>query len=556
MINVGLDLGTTNSIISIYKNGDVSAVELAGETSDIPSVVAYHTRNGEYFYGTEAREKAGDTFYEDYIIYRVFKMLLGKEQDAAALQYDEERTPEFITEQFIRNILKSAIYDQGEEQIGTLTVGIPEIWRKENAKAIDILRRICKKLDFVNNVQIVTEPEAASAYYAYEYMRKNKGKFAGHILIIDYGGGTLDLTLSEIETLEDRDGQYNMHIKTDWRAGVGDSRDGKIGKAAVVYQEELLQEALIEAGVLQKNQKISDSRITYQEYCKKLYEIETILKRGVQKIDTTFRVYVSRGIWDSVPTLNKKEFCTLILSDRTEIKITYGMLVRVYQRVIKDVLEAEIIKMKEHMTEKGIDYSHGNTTKFQWSLVGGFGNFYLVDYQVKGHFAPATVHDKLITSAKDRQKAISLGAALYANHIIEIKYTAPFAIGILSRDADMQIQKNYAFNLLEELEINKVYFVKNEDGKPVLFNGSNITVNSLLLKDNQNPEGFEFKLPKLYKDQISIGTNGYYHIGFSVDSDEVITLWIYEYDRINRKRAESGRSVILNTYHELLETIS
>lgn len=551
MINVGLDLGTTNSIISVYKDGKVEAVTLSGEKAIIPSVVAYHILSKQYYYGTAAKNKAGR---ENFIVYRAFKMLLGRNQEAEELQYDKERTPEFIAEQFIRDILGRTLYEQEEDRIGKLTVGIPEIWRKENAEAIDILRNLCKKLEFVDSVQIVTEPEAASAYYAYEYMRKNEENFAGHILIIDYGGGTLDITLSEIETLENMDSQYNMHIKTDWRTGVGDSRDGKIGKAAVVYQEELLREALIQAGILKKNQKISSSEITYGEYCERLNDIEEMLINSVIAINKNMNVYKEIGIWNAVKKLNSKEFATLYMKDGTEIPISYGMLVSVYQNVIKETLETEIHKMEEHMREKGIVYDHGNTSDFQWALVGGFGSFYLVDYQVKGYFQPASIYDKVIAGAENREKAISFGAALYANNIIGLKYTAPCSIGIWSRDSDKNIQKNFAFHYLDELEINKVYLVEKEDGNPAIFFSADGSVDSLVLKDNQNQEGYEYKLPQIYKEQIGsvVKFGFYYNVGFSMDSDEIITMWIYEYDRKNKKRAEFGKSITLNTLQELL----
>ena len=58
----------------------------------------------------------------------------------------------------------------------------------------------------VKHVQVVTEPEAASAYFAYHYEKETGKPFNGSLLLIDYGGGTLDITLTRIAS----DGNISM----------------------------------------------------------------------------------------------------------------------------------------------------------------------------------------------------------------------------------------------------------------------------------------------------------------------------------------------------------
>lgn len=49
----------------------------------------------------------------------------------------------------------------------------------------------------IKNVEVVSEPEAASAYFAYNYEAETSKSFNGYLLLIDYGGGTLDITLQK-----------------------------------------------------------------------------------------------------------------------------------------------------------------------------------------------------------------------------------------------------------------------------------------------------------------------------------------------------------------------
>lgn len=551
MINVGLDFGSTNSLVSVYKDGRVDSKNLFMGSPYVPSVVSFNKKRKKYQFGYSAKNSAG---LRDITVYRAFKMLLReKEENLKQWQYDNENSPRAIAEQFIRYMLEAVCTSEGDHHIGKLTVGIPEFWRNDDKADVDgsaVIREICQNLDFVDEVQIVTEPEAASAYFAYEYLRRHHKNFSGHILLIDYGGGTLDLTLSEVKTQSESNSQYNMHIRTEKHTGAGDSHEGKIGQAALVYQEAVIMEAMRREGILEPGQKITDINFDYGEYCQLLNSLETQLLNNVADINEVFNDYLAGGIWYSVDDLEEEEFAW-VSGKSTGLTITYGLLVKVYLEEIKDILDAEIDKMIEYMDEHGIDWRHGNNDTFQLALVGGFGNFYLVDYQVKQKFNSIAVGHEVIAGSERREQAIALGAALYASNVIGLKYAAPSSMGIWSVDANKEPVFQYAFEQYDELEMDVPHFVKNSIGTEAIFCSADGIFRDILLVDGSDQQGRKYSLSDTEIKDIPVSDNKYFQVAFSVDAKEIFTMWIWDYDRKEKIRTSKYRKVRLNSLHRI-----
>ena len=77
---------------------------------------------------------------------------------------------------------------------------------------------------------------AASAFFAYNFRQMTKKNFEGNILLVDYGGGTLDITLTNVAA-DDGD---SVEIKVLERTGAGENEEGKVGKAGIVYMETVM----------------------------------------------------------------------------------------------------------------------------------------------------------------------------------------------------------------------------------------------------------------------------------------------------------------------------
>ena len=104
MVHVGLDFGSTNTLVSIYdhEKGQPDIVAVQGtESYTIPSYVSYNQKNGKYEFGAKARARMGK---KGYTVFRAFKMLLREndEKKLAEWNYDAENTPEQITKLFLK----------------------------------------------------------------------------------------------------------------------------------------------------------------------------------------------------------------------------------------------------------------------------------------------------------------------------------------------------------------------------------------------------------------------------------------------------------------------
>ena len=246
-MDMGVDFGSTYTTVSIYNQKDKApeAQRVSGQNDStyVPSVVSVD-KKGKFRYGVAAKNRTGESGAR---VFKAFKMLLN-ESDQERLKrrkYTEEYTPYAVTHKFLEYLLGKVRnqYNQNEK-IEHLVVGVPEIWF-EQLNTMDgqaIVREICQSFDFVDstNVRVVSEPIAASAFFAHNYQKLKDKCYEGKIFLIDYGGGTLDITLTDV-TVKD---EY-MTIKIDERCGKGENEEGKIGKAGILYMESVVEEALV-----------------------------------------------------------------------------------------------------------------------------------------------------------------------------------------------------------------------------------------------------------------------------------------------------------------------
>ena len=227
MIDIGMDFGSTYTTVSVFnrETNELRALTLSQNSPYIPSVVS--KAKNQYEFGRAAKSQTGK---KGVSLFKAFKMML-PEQDKKKLAergFDDENTPEKIASVFIEDVLKKVLDRTHEDKIHTIFVGAPEIWN-DDFSTLDgrtAISSICKKLDFVENVQVVSEPAAASAFFAYNFRQMTKKNFEGNILLVDYGGGTLDITLTNVAA-DDGD---SVEIKVLERTGAGENEEGKVGK--------------------------------------------------------------------------------------------------------------------------------------------------------------------------------------------------------------------------------------------------------------------------------------------------------------------------------------
>lgn len=549
MINVGIDFGSTNTTIAIYKKDKdcPEALTLGLTTPYIPSVVSYNKKNGEYSIGVTAKTQTGKRNYD---IYKAFKMLIPENDTEILFQrgYTEEKTPQAITKAFIEKLLRKALIELGEEQINKLVIGVPEIWREQETTidGIPIIREILESISFVKEVEVASEPEAATAYFAHNYKKKTNEIYNGQVLLVDYGGGTLDITLTEVSGIN----ESNVQIKTLERTGAGENVDGNVGKAGIVYMETVVIEALKRAELLDDD-TVPDA--DYNKFCKAVYEFETQIQSSVEDIEAVFSEYEGIGIEESVNELEEEEFTTIEYKGE-DVEISYGLLVDVYNRVIRNVLNEKLQEIELYMKSKEIDYLNPANKSLKIALVGGFGRYYLVEDQIKRFFGFRIQNDKrqenILTSTSDCEQAISLGTALLANDVIGIKYTAPYSIGYWAFAENGKKEYVYAFKIREEIKYDTEYFIKGTDGnnyKIFAIDGSceNIFLN--LHSDDRYRKECQLKEKYLKKLRTVVNNPSMMiEVSFSISKSEVLTINVYDYDeekmiRTSRRPIELAR---------------
>ncbi len=189
---VGFDFGTTNSLISII-DGDRSINYLDEEQRPIPSVICYE--GARKILGREAKERlshAGLGVYGN--IVKSPKMHLGKE---SVFVEGVERSPVDMVADVVRHVCQQTMKTRRIDGISGVVVTIPIGMEGHQRSAL----RNAFRLAGLRVVQFVHEPFAA-LYGLFRgrdlssMLRRYDNKL---ILVFDWGGGTLDLTLCRLQ---------------------------------------------------------------------------------------------------------------------------------------------------------------------------------------------------------------------------------------------------------------------------------------------------------------------------------------------------------------------
>ncbi|EME57342.1 MULTISPECIES: molecular chaperone DnaK [Rhodococcus] len=179
---VGIDLGTTNSVVSVLEGGEPVVVANSEGSRTTPSVVAF-AKNGEVLVGQPAKNQAVTNV--DRTI-RSVKRHIGTDW---SVEIDGKKyTSQEISARTLMKLKRDAEAYLGEE-ITDAVITVPAYFEDAQRQATKEAGQIAG----LNVLRIVNEPTAAALAYGLD-----KGEKEQTILVFDLGGGTFDVSLLEI----------------------------------------------------------------------------------------------------------------------------------------------------------------------------------------------------------------------------------------------------------------------------------------------------------------------------------------------------------------------
>ena len=201
---VGIDLGTTNSVVSTLEGGDPVVIANAEGARTTPSVVAF-SKDGDVLVGSVAQRQAVTNV--DRTISSV-KRHMGTDWTT---EIDGKKyTPQEISARILQK-LKGDAESYLNDKVTDAVITVPAYFNDAERQATKEAGEIAG----LNVLRIVNEPTAAALAYGLD-----KGKEDELILVFDLGGGTFDVSLLEVG--KDEDGFSTIQV----RATSGDNRLG------------------------------------------------------------------------------------------------------------------------------------------------------------------------------------------------------------------------------------------------------------------------------------------------------------------------------------------
>lgn len=180
MAIIGIDLGTTNSLVSVFRNGRVEIIQGVTGEKMIPSAVGIGA-DGALLIGQAAKER--NVLHPDSCAVE-FKRRMGK-NDKIALG-EAFYTPEELSAFILKKCKEEAEYYLGEA-VTEAIISVPAYFDNDKREAT----KLAAGLAGLKCQRILNEPSAAALSYRIESGNEDEQ----YIMVVDFGGGTLDVSL-------------------------------------------------------------------------------------------------------------------------------------------------------------------------------------------------------------------------------------------------------------------------------------------------------------------------------------------------------------------------
>jgi len=214
---IGIDLGTTNSCVSVLEDGKARVIENSEGDRTTPSIVAF-TKDDEVLVGQSAKRQAvtnpsntlfaikrliGRKFKDDVVQRDIdmvpYKIVEADNGDAWVSANDKKMAPPEISARVLMKMKKTAEEFLGEE-VTEAVVTVPAYFNDSQRQAT----KDAGKIAGLEVKRIINEPTAAALAYG---MDKKRGDST--IVVYDLGGGTFDVSVIEIADIE---GEHQFEV--------------------------------------------------------------------------------------------------------------------------------------------------------------------------------------------------------------------------------------------------------------------------------------------------------------------------------------------------------
>ena len=368
---IGIDLGTTNSVVAVMESGRPVIIANAEGQRTTPSVVAF-ANDGEVLVGAAARRQAitnphktvysskrfiGCTFEErsDEAARMPYKVQKGKNGQSAIVIDGKEYMPQEIAAKVLLK-LKQAAEDYLGSPVTEAVITVPAYFNDSQRQATKDAGRIAG----LDVKRIVAEPTAAALAYGLDKKKNEK------IAVYDFGGGTFDVSILEV-------GENVVEV-------LATNGDTHLGGDNV---DELLIDFL--------SQKFkSDSGIDVSKDAAAMQRLKDAAERAKIELSSAQQTEIN------LPYLS---------ADQTGPKHLNVTLQRArFEQMIADIVEKTLAPCRQVMKDAGLKNSDINEV----ILVGGSTRIPLVQQKVKDFFG------KEPNKSVNPDEVVAVGAAVQA----------------------------------------------------------------------------------------------------------------------------------------------
>ena len=388
----GIDLGTTNSAIAVFEQGEAQIIKNIDGQEITPSVVLFEgvssTGNDETIVGLTAKMAAASN--PDNVVQFV-KRRMGKSGQVYnfVAPSGKEYTPEMISAFILRKLCQDAEEYEGKGAVKDVVITVPAYF--------DDARRTATKqagaMAGLNVLSVVNEPTAAAIAYGVDNSKEGK------ILVYDLGGGTFDVTIMDIN-----------HGRFDVVATGGDHELGGLN-----FDQRMIK--IITNALEAQGNSVDDED---DALLTEIRETAEVVKKQLSRVETTRPVINVRG-------------------NRCKIEITRDE----FERASEDLVARTQLLLEDVLKEKKLSWSDID----ELLLIGGSTRMPMIKKMLE------RISGKEVTYKVDPDTAVARGAAIFASTLattadgpipsenkvsknIVVSDVTSQSLGVITRDPD------------------------------------------------------------------------------------------------------------------------